>query len=555
MAEPVWDDEAGEWVYPEDDGSEELEDTPGEARWRQEQQDARERDIRRRNALAGNPDPRYAEEFLDLYPPEDPQTETGTGTPGTPGNQNEPPPMPPPPTPPTPTTPTTPTNTDTPDPGNASNDKGKGEVINGKYYTPDELRAMGLRTGGAAGGIDPDYAAHPERHPQTPEQAAAVWETYREKLRVARAQVAAGTLDAADLAVYERAAREAVSWDRQLRAGLGDNPLYHSKGRLDDLGSDLEGIFTNLTYGDNTKSAADLLGEAIARNVQRTQSGGDRRAGGYDTNWNDEDPSRLGGGDAPAGYTREMKRLEAQLNVPGITPAQRNDIRMKQAAMFNGAYPSTPASVSTLDAITNTTESPSQTQPAAASPMATPPAAASPMATSTPSAPVQPYSARATTAPSAPSTVASQVPTTGMPAAPVRTMGNMLGSAQPQNPYALENAWNTTSANYRQAGDAYAAQRGGNYNPAPWSGTRMGAPRNALGAPTTVGSPNDVALDTDANERRRAYRFGVRNAQANQENAAMGQQDFNGQMDNWLRAYNEWNKKGVDPLAIPGGVV
>jgi hypothetical protein len=121
MAELVWDDEAGEWVYPEDDGSEELEDTPGEARWRQEQQDARERDIRRRNALAGNPDPRYAEEFLDLYPPEDPQTETGTGTPGTPGNQNEPPPMPPPPTPPTPptpTTPTTPTNTDTPDPGN-----------------------------------------------------------------------------------------------------------------------------------------------------------------------------------------------------------------------------------------------------------------------------------------------------------------------------------------------------------------------------------------------------------------------------------------------------
>ena len=54
MAEPVWDDEAGEWVYPEDDGSEEPEDTPGEALWRQKQQDARDRDIRRRNALAGN---------------------------------------------------------------------------------------------------------------------------------------------------------------------------------------------------------------------------------------------------------------------------------------------------------------------------------------------------------------------------------------------------------------------------------------------------------------------------------------------------------------------
>ena len=143
----------------------------------------------------------------------------------------------------------------------------------------------------------------------------------------------------------------------------------------------------------------------------------------------------------------------------------------------------------------------------------------------------------------------------GMPAAPVNAMGNMLGSTQPQNPYALANAWNMTNANYRQAGDAYAAQQGGNYNPAPWSGTRMGAPRNALGTPMTVGSPNDVALATDAAERRRAYRFGMQNAQANQTNAAMGQQDFNGQMDNWLRAYNEWNKKGVDPLTVPGGVV
>jgi hypothetical protein len=224
MAEPVWDDEAGEWVYPEDDGSEELEDTPGEARWRQEQQDARERDIRRRNALAGNPDPRYAEEFLDLYPPEDPQTETGTGTPGTPGNQNEPPPMPPPPTPPTPPTPT---NTDTPGPGNASNDEGKGAIINGKYYTPDELRAMGLRTGGAAGGIDPDYAANPGNHPQSPEQAAFVWEKYREQLRVARASRDSGRRRPCRLrrgrercrVVGPRAARR--SWPKPVSTPLG----------------------------------------------------------------------------------------------------------------------------------------------------------------------------------------------------------------------------------------------------------------------------------------------------------------------------------------------
>jgi hypothetical protein len=426
-----------------------------------------------------------------------------------------------------------------------SEERPGGDYIDGRWYTNDELVQMGLRSPDGPDGIDPDYAENPSAHGgdtsargggeagpgQTSAQAHEAQVRAEEWLEEAKRAGKTGE----DLAYFERLVNgEAVSWDRQMREGLG--------GMSYDI-SDLDGVMRN--SADSGDDPANAIRDAIARNVQQGQSGGDRAKGGYDTNWNDEDPSRLGGGDAPAGYTREMERLEAQLNVPGITPAQRNDIRMKQAAMFNGAYPSTPAPVSTLGAITNTAENPSQTQPAAASPMAT----------STPSAPVQPYSARATTAPSAPSTVASQVPTTGMPAAPVRTMGNMLGPAQPQNPYALENAWNTTSANYRQAGDAYAAQRGGNYNPAPWSGTRMGAPRNALGAPTTVGSPNDVALDTDANERRRAYRFGVRNAQANQENAAMGQQDFNGQMDNWLRAYNEWNKKGVDPLAIPGGVV
>jgi len=150
--------------------------------------------------------------------------------------------------------------------------------------------------------------------------------------------------------------------------------------------------------------------------------------------------------------------------------------------------------------------------------------------------------------------VARQMPSAGMPATSANTMGNML-TPTPQNPYALANAWNNTNANYQQAGNAYAARMGGDYNPAPWAGTRFGAPRNALGTPMQVGSPNDVALATDAAERRRAYRFGMQNAQANQANAALGQQDFNGQMDNWLRAYNEWNRKGVDPLAIPGGVI
>lgn len=347
-----------------------------------------------------------------------------------------------------------------------------------------------------------------------------------------------------DVGMSNMIERDKAGW-RQL---LIDN---WPKGLAFDEGA-IDGAIRQLSYAANAgQDPRKFLDQAIATANTRGQSGGDISvAGNYNTNWNDLDPSRLGGKDPSAAYTTAMESLQKQMDAER-DPTKRNALQTKMAAMFNGAYVGPPPTVSTLSAITNSTPTPTPTP--------TQSAAARPTATPTPSAPVQPYSARATTpyttAPSAPSAVTSQVSMAGMPAAPVNAMGNMLGSTQPQNPYALANAWNTTNANYRRAGDAYAAQQGGNYNPAPWSGTRLGAPRNALGTPMTVGSPNDVALATDAAERRRAYRFGMQNAQANQANAAMGQQDFNGQMDNWLRAYNEWNRKGVDPLAIPGGVV
>jgi hypothetical protein len=129
------------------------------------------------------------------------------------------------------------------------------------------------------------------------------------------------------------------------------------------------------------------------------------------------------------------------------------------------------------------------------------------------------------------------LPPTGTPSTPSDT--------------AAENAWNRTNAQYRQAGNAYMAaqgdQMGQTYNPSPWNGTRLGAPRTALGQPEAMGSPNDVALASEAADRRRAYRFGQQNAQANQANAALGQNDFNSQMNNWLKAYNDWNNRGVDP--------
>jgi hypothetical protein len=375
--------------------------------------------------------------------------------------------------------------------------------------------------------------------------------------RTVRNPFGSNAVAATDVGMSNMIERDKAGWAAYLKANWPKS-LLDKNGNPDDPGA-LDGVIRQLSYARNglggpNGDAMTYLNQALANAKTRSQSGGPitdsegKLTGNYNTDWNDLDPSRLGGKDPSAAYKAAMGSLQTQLDAER-DPTKRNALQTKMAAMFNGAYVGPPPTVSTLSAITNPTPTPTPTPTPAARPTATP----------TPSAPVQPYSARATTpyttAPSAPSTVTSQVPMAGMPAAPATAMSNMLGSTQPQNPYALANAWNTTNANYRQAGDAYAAQQGGNYNPAPWSGTRLGAPRNALGTPTTVGSPNDVALATDAAERRRAYRFGMQNAQANQANAAMGQQDFNGQMDNWLRAYNEWNKKGVDPLAIPGGVV
>ena len=180
--------------------------------------------------------------------------------------------------------------------------------------------------------------------------------------------------------------------------------------------------------------------------------------------------------------------------------------------------------------------------------------------------PTTPYSARAALpAAVTPFTTQTAASTSMRPAAmaqpstafqPRAFQQTMQGILQPAGtPSALpdagaENAWNRTNAQYRQAGNAYMAaqgdQMGQTYNPSPWSGTRLTAPRTALGQPEAMGSPNDVALASEA-DRRRAYRFGQQNAQTNQANAALGQNDFNSQMNNWLKAYNDWNNRGVDP--------
>ena len=144
-------------------------------------------------------------------------------------------------------------------------------------------------------------------------------------------------------------------------------------------------------------------------------------------------------------------------------------------------------------------------------------------------------------------------------------MGNMLASPSPyvgQNPYAFQ----VPQAQQQQdAENPYAADRqfgytndvydrslqGTGFARAPWAGTRDQLSRGPM-AP----SPMDASTGMPNNrDRRRAYQFGAQDAANNQRDAMLGQQDFNGQMNNWLKAYNDWNRRGADPLAPPTGGV
>ena len=202
-----------------------------------------------------------------------------------------------------------------------------------------------------------------------------------------------------------------------------------------------------------------------------------------------------------------------------------------------------------------------------------------------PAAVTQPYSARMTSPVTTALPVAaapSSVPMSeaGMPTArQTATMGNMLSSPSPsvgQNPYAFQTAQGVRGQNPyafqvpqssqgQDAENPYAADRqfgytndvydrslqGTGFARAPWASTRDQLARGPMAA-----SPMDASTGMPNNrDRRRAYQFGAQDAANNQRDAMLGQQDFNGQMNNWLKAYNDWNRRGADPLAPPTGGV
>ena len=300
----------------------------------------------------------------------------------------------------------------------------------------------------------------------------------------------------------------------------------------------LDGVIRQVSYAENAgRDPADFIAEAIAKATARAQSGSDRSvAGNYDTNWNDLDPTRLSGKAPSSAYTAEMARLQNQIDASGITVAQRNALQTKMAGMFNGAYTGPPPPVSTIGAIT----------PSA------PTVPTNTAATSSVRPPTTPYSARATV----PATTAPPMQAAPVPAAmPVTaTMGNMMTPQNPyaaQTPYAAQNPY-AAARQFGYTNDVYdRSLQGTGFAQAPWAGTR-----DQLAREPSVQSSMDTSTGMPSTaDRRRAYRFGAQDAANNQRDATLGQQDFNGQMSNWLKAYNDWNQRGATPLAPPTGGV
>ena len=312
------------------------------------------------------------------------------------------------------------------------------------------------------------------------------------------------------------------------------------KGLAFDEGA-IDGVIRQLSYAANAgQDPKKFIDQAIATAKTRAQSGGDLSvAGNYNTNWNDLDPSRLGGRDPSAAYTTAMNNLQTQMDAPGTTTAQRNALRTQMAGMFNGAYAGPPPPVSTIGAITSS----APTAPAV--PTNTAAAAPSPQ-------PTTPYSARqAVPVMTAPPIQAAPVQA-AMPA--TTTMANMMTPQNPyaaQTPYAAQNPY-AAARQFGYTNDVYdRSLQGTGFAQAPWAGTRDQLARGPIAQSsmdTSTGMPS-------AADRRRAYRFGAQDAANNQRDATLGQQDFNGQMSNWLKAYNDWNQRGADPLAPPTGGV
>ena len=326
------------------------------------------------------------------------------------------------------------------------------------------------------------------------------------------------------------------------REALGFGPVQGAYGTYNDRRALGEGTVAGdprynqrqaefESYTDWGKIEADLRADALAKGTQYDPSdlAGIKRNAGYDA-------AHQG---ASGGYVSALQK--------SIANAKANYSQRSSNAPGGGAPAPSPA------------PSPAP-RPTTLGAVVPPPAAVT-----------QPYSARMTSPVTTALPVAaapSSVPVSeaGMPTArQTATMGNMLASPSPyvgQNPYAFQ----VPQAQQQQdAENPYAADRqfgytndvydrslqGTGFARAPWAGTRDQLSRGPM-AP----SPMDASTGMPNNrDRRRAYQFGAQDAANNQRDAMLGQQDFNGQMNNWLKAYNDWNRRGADPLAPPTGGV
>ena len=177
--------------------------------------------------------------------------------------------------------------------------------------------------------------------------------------------------------------------------------------------------------------------------------------------------------------------------------------------------------------------------------------------------------------PAIPYNAGQQQPYSASPSGPVRTapppfMGSMgdvvmpsgVGIPTPSNAAPLAppaqqaspqaaNAWKQADYNYAQAGQDYAnGPNGAGYSPAPWEQSR-----DRFGGPRKEGEIGERWPNQEPWGKQRTDQFARRSEQDNQDNANLGTAGFNQQMDNWLRAYNQWNEKGAsNPASLGRGV-
>jgi hypothetical protein len=321
-------------------------------------------------------------------------------------------------------------------------------------------------------------------------------------------------------------AQYAPSWEQALQEKFQEEGLPYDPTALGD-------IIRNVSYAQNAgKDPQEFLDAAFARIETRSRSGGDRSRGGYATGWPDEDPARyataptdttrsVASGDPPSGYLKRLGELQSSLAaLPTSDTSGRAAIQAQIQNMYEGGYqPPVMA-----DIVSDPAQAPLPKVP--------PPGGA----IQTPAAPLQPYSARAPRQPYMASP--SQAPP---PTAPsfMGTMGSVVSPPAAGIPTAPN--WDTVNNDYWRASQDYlAGPNGRGFIPNPWSGTRRQLARPPASDPAAV--PDESLVADDNADLWKGYAVGRQDRDARDATYNANQ------MDRFLRSWNAWNQRGVDPF-------